>query len=104
MPGMATAKRMTATELRALKSKGHKITVLTAYDFPTARLVDQAGVEAVLVGDSLGMVVQGHDTTLPVTLDQIIYHAEIVGRAVKQALIIVDMPFRPIDWGCNWQK
>jgi len=93
MQGMATAKRMTAMELRALKSKGHKITVLTAYDYPTARLVDQAGIEAVLVGDSLGMVVQGHDTTLPVTLDQIIYHAEIVGRAVKQALIIVDMPF-----------
>jgi 3-methyl-2-oxobutanoate hydroxymethyltransferase len=72
---------------------GRKLTMLTAYDFPQASLVDAAGVDAVLVGDSMSMVVQGHDTTLPVTLDEIIYHAELVGRAVKRALVIVDMPF-----------
>jgi 3-methyl-2-oxobutanoate hydroxymethyltransferase len=67
--------------------------MLTAYDFPLATLVDAAGIDAILVGDSLSMVIQGHDTTLPVTLDEIIYHAEIVGRAVKRALIVVDLPF-----------
>jgi 3-methyl-2-oxobutanoate hydroxymethyltransferase len=67
--------------------------MLTAYDYPFATLVDAVGVDAILVGDSMSMVVQGHDTTLPVTLEEIIYHAEIVGRAVKQALVIVDMPF-----------
>jgi 3-methyl-2-oxobutanoate hydroxymethyltransferase len=67
--------------------------MLTAYDYPTAALVDSAGIEAILVGDSMSMVVQGHETTLPVTLDEIIYHAEMVGRAVEQALVIVDMPF-----------
>jgi 3-methyl-2-oxobutanoate hydroxymethyltransferase len=67
--------------------------MLTAYDFPLASLVDAAGVDAILVGDSLSMVVQGHNTTLPVTLEEIIYHAEIVGRAVKRALVVVDMPF-----------
>ncbi len=67
--------------------------MLTAYDFPLAKLLDESGVDAVLVGDSLSMVVQGHDNTLHVTLDQIIYHAEIVGRAVQRALVVVDMPF-----------
>lgn len=76
-----------------MKARGDKITMLTAYDFSTARLLDQAGVEAILVGDSMAMVVQGHENTLPVTLDQIIYHAEIVGRAVERALIVVDLPF-----------
>ena len=77
----------------ALKARGHKISMLTAYDFPTAALVDSCGVEGILVGDSLAMVVQGHDTTLPVTLDEMIYHAEMVGRAVRSALVIVDLPF-----------
>ena len=67
--------------------------MLTAYDFPSAALLDEAGVDAVLVGDSLSMVVQGHENTLHVTLDEIIYHAEIVGRAVQRALVVVDMPF-----------
>jgi len=67
--------------------------MLTAYDYPTAVLLDSAGVDGILVGDSLSMVVQGHESTLPVTLDEIIYHAEIVGRAVQRALVIVDMPF-----------
>src|SRR4030095_14527687 len=84
--------RMTVPEFAALKRAGRKISILTAYDYPTAALVDAAGVEAILVGDSMSMVVQGHETTLPVTLDEMIYHAEIVGRAVQQALVIVDMP------------
>ncbi len=86
-------RQMTVPAFRAMKGGGRKITVLTAYDYPTARLVDAAGVEAILVGDSMSMVVQGHANTLPVTLDEMIYHAEMVGRAVEQALVIVDMPF-----------
>ncbi|MDB5351774.1 MAG: 3-methyl-2-oxobutanoate hydroxymethyltransferase [Planctomycetota bacterium] len=75
------------------KTQGHKIGVLTAYDFPMARLLDSAGVDCLLVGDSLGMVVQGHDTTLPVTLDQMIYHTEMVARAAKRAFVVGDLPF-----------
>jgi 3-methyl-2-oxobutanoate hydroxymethyltransferase len=75
------------------KKRGQKLSVLTAYDFLWAGLLDAAGVDALLVGDSLGMVVQGKATTLPVTLDEIIYHAEMVVRAVRRALVIVDMPF-----------
>jgi 3-methyl-2-oxobutanoate hydroxymethyltransferase len=67
--------------------------MLTAYDFPWARMFDEAGVDGILVGDSLGMVVQGKESTLPVTLDEIIYHAEIVCRAVRRALVVVDLPF-----------
>ncbi len=85
--------RVTVPEFVALKAAGRKITVLTAYDYPTAAVIDAAGVDAILVGDSLGMVVQGHETTLPVTLDQIVYHAEMVGRAAERALVIVDLPF-----------
>lgn len=84
---------MTVPDFMALKSQGQKITMLTAYDYPTAQVVDAAGIDGILVGDSLSMVVQGHENTLPVTLDEIIYHAEIVGRAVQRALVIVDMPF-----------
>jgi 3-methyl-2-oxobutanoate hydroxymethyltransferase len=90
---MADSPRLTVPAFVARKGSGRKLTMLTAYDFPLATLVDAAGVDAILVGDSMSMVVQGHDTTLPVTLEEIIYHAEIVGRAVKQALVIVDMPF-----------
>lgn len=75
------------------KAEGRRIAVLTAYDFPTARLFDEAGVDALLVGDSLGTVVQGRATTLGVTLDQIIYHAEMVARAARRALVIADLPF-----------
>jgi 3-methyl-2-oxobutanoate hydroxymethyltransferase len=85
--------RMTVPQFAALKAAGRKISVLTAYDFTMARLLDSTGVEGILVGDTLSMVVQGHPTTLPVTLDQMIYHAEMVGRAVEHALVIVDMPF-----------
>jgi 3-methyl-2-oxobutanoate hydroxymethyltransferase len=85
--------RMTVPKFTSLKASGQKISMVTAYDFPFARLVDEAGVEGVLVGDSMSMVVQGHENTLPVTLDEMIYHAEMVGRAVERALVIVDMPF-----------
>jgi 3-methyl-2-oxobutanoate hydroxymethyltransferase len=83
----------------ALKSAGQKITMLTAYDYMMAGLVDAAGVEGILVGDSLSMVVQGHANTLPVTLDEMIYHAEMVGRAVRHALVVVDMPFPSFHLG-----
>ena len=85
--------RMTVPKFSALKAAGQKITMLTAYDHTMAGLLDSTGIEGILVGDSMSMVVQGHNTTLPVTLDEMIYHAEMVGRAVQQALVIVDMPF-----------
>lgn len=84
---------MTVPRFAAMKAAGRKITMVTAYDYPTAALVDAAGIEGILVGDSLSMVVQGHANTLPVTLDEMIYHAEMVSRAVRQALVVVDMPF-----------
>ena len=84
---------MTVPKFSALKGSGQKISMVTAYDYPFARLVDEAGVEGVLVGDSMSMVVQGHENTLPVTLDEMIYHAEMVGRAVNHALVVADMPF-----------
>ena len=90
---MADPTRMTVPRFAALKDQGRKITMLTAYDYTMAGLLDAAGIEGILVGDSMSMVVQGHDTTLPVTLDEMIYHAEMVGRAVRQALVVVDMPF-----------
>jgi 3-methyl-2-oxobutanoate hydroxymethyltransferase len=86
-------KRMTVPEFTAKKRRGEKLCMLTAYDYPMAALLDRSGVDAVLVGDSLGMVVQGKSTTVPVTLDQIIYHAEMVVRAVSRALVVADMPF-----------
>src|SRR5436190_11558228 len=85
--------RVTVPGFVALKAARRKISMLTAYDYPLAALLDAAGVDAILVGDSMSMVVQGHETTLPVTLDEIIYHAEMVGRAVERALVIVDLPF-----------
>jgi 3-methyl-2-oxobutanoate hydroxymethyltransferase len=75
------------------KSRRRRISVLTAYDFPTARLLDGAGVDCLLVGDSLGTVIQGWETTLRVTLDQVIYHAEMVARAAQRALVVADLPF-----------
>jgi len=76
-----------------MKQSGEKIAMLTAYDFLIAKLLDQVGIDIILVGDSLGNVVQGYETTLPVTVDDMIYHAKAVKRAVKNALIVVDMPF-----------
>ena len=85
--------RVTVPKFMAMKAGKHRISMLTAYDFAMAKILDEAGVDSILVGDSLGMVVQGRETTLPVTLDEMIYHAEMVGRAVSQALVIVDLPF-----------
>ena len=87
------ARQMTIPRFAAMKAKGQKITMLTAYDHTMASLLDSAGIEGILVGDSLAMVVQGHPNTLPATMDQMIYHAEMVGRAVQHALVVVDMPF-----------
>src|SRR5438034_10752265 len=80
-------------DLRVMKERGEKIAVLTAYDYTMARLLDRAGVDIILVGDSVGMVVLGHDNTLPVTLDMMIHHTRAVSRGAKRALIVADMPF-----------
>lgn len=85
--------KLTISDLHAMKTAGEPIVCLTAYDFPSASIVDDAGVDLILVGDSLGMVVQGHENTLKVTLEHIIYHTEIVARAAKQAFVVADMPF-----------
>jgi 3-methyl-2-oxobutanoate hydroxymethyltransferase len=84
---------VTLPDFALWKQQGRKISVLTAYDFTTARLLDGAGVDCLLVGDTLGMVVQGWDTTLRVTLDQMVYHAEMVARAARRALVVADLPF-----------
>ena len=84
---------VTVTRLRDMKAAGERIAMLTAYDAGFARVLDAAGVDVVLVGDSLGMVVQGHDSTVPVTVDDMIYHARAVARGLQRALLLVDMPF-----------
>jgi 3-methyl-2-oxobutanoate hydroxymethyltransferase len=86
-------KKITTKIIATMKKSGTRIACLTAYDFITARLLDQAGVDLILVGDSLGMVFQGQQTTLPVTLDEMIYHAKTVVRGVDRAMVIIDMPF-----------
>ena len=91
--GKQAATPISVPEFTAAKQRGRRLAVLTAYDFTWAQLLDELGVDGILVGDTLGMVVQGRDTTLRVTVDQMIYHAEMVVRAVKRALVIVDMPF-----------
>ena len=93
--------QMTVPKFVALKSEGRKISMLTAYDFSMAELLDTAGIEGILVGDSMSMVLQGHPNTLAVTLDEIIYHAEMVGRAVRNALVVVDMPFPSYQVGIH---
>ena len=87
------ARRVTIQTLQDKKSKGTPIVALTAYDYATARLVDEAGVDFILVGDSLAMVVMGYDNTLPVTMDEMLLHTRAVRRAVKQAMVVADMPF-----------
>ncbi len=85
--------RVTINDLIAKKSQGKRIAMLTAYDFPFARIMDEAGVDAILVGDSLAMVVQGLENTLPVTMDEMIYHTRIVSRAAQNSMVIGDMPY-----------
>lgn len=92
---------ITTTTLRDHKRAGEKIAVLTAYDFPTARLVDESNVDVILVGDSAGMVVMGRDNTLSVTLDEMIHHTRMVSAGVKRALVVADMPFMTYQTG--WQ-
>lgn len=84
---------VTTYRLAEMKARGEKISMLTAYDYSMARIVESAGVDVILVGDSAANVMAGHETTLPITLDQMIYHARSVTRAVKRALVVVDMPF-----------
>ena len=86
-------KRITTHTLQEMKSKKEKIAMLTAYDYSTALILDEAGIDVLLVGDSASNVMAGHETTLPITLDQMIYHASSVVRAVKRALVVVDLPF-----------
>lgn len=86
-------KRITVKTLSDMKVNNEKITMLTAYDYSMAKIVDNAGIEVILVGDSASNVMAGHETTLPITLDQMIYHASCVVRACKRALIVVDLPF-----------
>lgn len=89
----ATEKPVTLLDFGRWKTERRPISVLTAYDYTTARLLDQGGADCLLVGDTLGMVVQGHATTLPVTLDQMVYHAEMVARAARRAFVVADLPF-----------
>src|SRR6202167_4996623 len=86
-------KRITTHTLQDFKDKGIKISMLTAYDFSMAKIIDSAGIDIILVGDSASNVMAGHETTLPITLDQMIYHASSVVRAVERALVVVDLPF-----------
>ena len=87
------AKRITTNTLQEMKANKEKIAMLTAYDYSLARLVDSSGIDVILVGDSASNVMAGHETTVPITLDQMIYHAQSVVRAVQRALVVVDMPF-----------
>ena len=86
-------KKVTTHVLQEMKNAGEKITMLTGYDFSMARIIDTAGIDVILVGDSASNVMAGHETTLPITLDQMIYHASSVIRAVERALVVVDLPF-----------
>ncbi|MDA8106461.1 MAG: 3-methyl-2-oxobutanoate hydroxymethyltransferase [Nitrospiraceae bacterium] len=91
--------KTTIQDFMKKKAEGKKITMLTAYDYPFARIVDEAGIDAILVGDSLGMVVQGLENTLPVSMDEMIYHTKLVTRAVKNAMVVGDMPFMSYQAG-----
>src|ERR1043165_4473948 len=86
-------KKVTTNTLLKMKANGEKISMLTAYDFSFAGILDSAGIDVILVGDSASNVMAGHETTLPITLDQMIYHASSVVRAVQRALVVVDLPF-----------
>jgi 3-methyl-2-oxobutanoate hydroxymethyltransferase len=92
---------VTIPELYKKKSEGRKISMLTAYDYPFAQMADEAGMDMILVGDSLGTVVQGHATTLPVTMEEMLYHTKMVARATKNALVVGDMPFLSYQTGVD---
>jgi 3-methyl-2-oxobutanoate hydroxymethyltransferase len=94
--------KVTIHTLRQMKERGEKIAMLTAYDATFARLLDEAGADVLLVGDSLGMVVQGHETTLPVTLDEIAYHCRAVTRGARRAHVVGDMPF--MSYQASWEQ
>jgi len=85
--------RVTINKIKEMKQKGEKITMLTAYDYVTARLIDEAGIPMILVGDTLGMVVLGYETTIPVTIEEMLHHTKAVVRGTSKALIVGDMPF-----------
>ncbi|MBN2909624.1 3-methyl-2-oxobutanoate hydroxymethyltransferase [Polycladomyces sp. WAk] len=90
---MEGRKKITTRMLRDMKAKGQKIAMITAYDYPSAKLADQAGVDVILVGDSLGMVVLGYDSTIPVTIDDMVHHTKAVTRGTKHAFVVSDLPF-----------
>ncbi|KAB1065232.1 3-methyl-2-oxobutanoate hydroxymethyltransferase [Salibacter halophilus] len=92
-PVSKNKKKITTHVLQEMKSKGEKISMLTSYDYSMAKIVDKTGMDVILVGDSASNVMAGHETTLPITLDQMIYHATSVVRAVENALVVVDLPF-----------
>jgi 3-methyl-2-oxobutanoate hydroxymethyltransferase len=92
-------KKVTVPEIARMKAAGERIAMVTAYDHAFARLLDEAGVDLLLVGDSLGMVVQGNDTTLPVTLDEMVYHTRLVARGARRALVVGDLPFGSYQTG-----
>ena len=85
--------KVTTAVFQEMKARGEKITMLTAYDYLTAAIIDAAGIDSLLVGDTLAMVVAGHETTLPITLENMLYHTEIVARAARRALVVGDLPF-----------
>ena len=93
MSALKEYKKITTHALQEMKEAGVKISMLTAYDYTMAKIIDQSGIDVILVGDSASNVMAGHETTLPITLDQMIYHASSVVRAVKRALVVVDLPF-----------
>ena len=93
--------KVNAPSLKASKQRGERLVCLTAYDFPTARIVDEAGIDIILVGDSLGNVVLGYGNTVPVTLDEILIHLKAVRRAVQRALLVADMPYGSFHTGAN---
>src|SRR5207253_5514754 len=93
--------KVTAPSLKASKERGERLVCLTAYDYPTARIVDEAGIDIILVGDSLGNVVLGYGNTVPVTLDEVLMHTKAVRRAVHRALLVADMPYGSFHTGAD---
>jgi len=94
-------KRLSITDLKGMKKRGERIPMFTAYDYPTARLVEQAGIPLILVGDTLGMVVLGYETTVPVTMDEMLHHIKAVVRGTRRAHVIADMPFMSYQAGSS---